>query len=183
MGLRINIKKTEVVVSSKSIDPPQCNIILDGTPIKQSNSFVYLGSMITHDARCNKEIEKRIIIAKNAFSSMKTLLTNNRIGIQTRIRAMKTYVWSTLTYGSEAWTLNKNMKNKINAAEMWFYRRMLKIPWTARVTNEEVLRRVNQERSLLRTIRKRQMEFLGHVIRREKIEYLYLTGMIEGRRA
>ena len=114
---------------------------------------------------------------------MKTLLTNNRIGIQTRIRAMKTYVWSTLTYGSEAWTLNKNMKNKINAAEMWFYRRMLKIPWTARVTNEEVLRRVNQERSLLRTIRKRQIEFLGHVIRREKIEHLCLTGMIEGRRA
>ena len=114
---------------------------------------------------------------------MKTLLTNNRIGIQTRIRAMKTYVWSTLTYGSEAWTLNKNMKNKINAAEMWFYRRMLKIPWTARVTNEEVLRRVNQKRSLLRTIRKRQIEFLGHVIRREKIEHLCLTGMIEGRRA
>ena len=58
MGLRINIKKTEVVVSPKSIDPPQCNIILDGTPIKQSNSIVYLGSMITHDARCNKEIGK-----------------------------------------------------------------------------------------------------------------------------
>ena len=114
---------------------------------------------------------------------MKTLLTNNRIGIQTRIRAMKTYVWSTLTYGSEMWTLSKNMKNKINAAEMWFYTRMLKIPWTARVTNEEVLRRVNQERSLLRTIRNRQMEFLGHVIRREKIEHLCLTGMIEGRRA
>ena len=113
---------------------------------------------------------------------MKTLLKNNNISIQTRIRALKTYVWSTLTYGSETWTLNKTLKSKINAAELWFYRRILRLSWTDRVSNEEVLRRVDQQRSLLKIIRRRQMEFLGHVIRREKLEHLSLTGMIEGRR-
>ena len=140
--------------------------VINGIRIKQSSSFVYLGSTITQDARCNKEIEKRIIIAKNAFNSMKTLLKNNNLGIQTRVRALKTYIWSTLTYGSETWTLNKALKNKINAAEMWFYRRMLRISWVDRVTNEEVLERVGQGRALLGTIMRRQMEFLGHIIRR-----------------
>ena len=96
MGLKINIKKTEVVVASKNPEPPICNILIDGTRVKQSSSFVYLGSTITQDARCNTETEKRIMIARNAFNNMKTLLTNNNIGIQTRIRALKTYVWSTL---------------------------------------------------------------------------------------
>ena len=91
-------------------------------------------------------------------------------------------MWSTLTYGSETWTLNKTLKSKINAAELWFYRRILRLSWTDRVSNEEVLRRVDQQRSLLKIIRRRQMEFLGHVIRREKLEHLSLTGMIEGRR-
>ena len=130
MGLKINKKKTEIVVTSKNPEPPNCNVMIDGTRVKQSSAFTYLGSIITQDARCNKEIEKRIITAKNAFNSMKTLLKNDRIGIQTRVRALKTYVWSTLTYGSETWTLSKTLKNKINAAELWFYRRMLRLSWT-----------------------------------------------------
>ena len=66
---------------------------------------------------------------------------------------------------------------------MWFYRRMLRVSWRDRVTNEEVLRRVGQQRTLLAELRKRQMNFLGHVLRNEKVEHLCLTGMIEGRRA
>ena len=138
MGLKINTRRTEVVVASKNFEPPDCNILIDGARIKQSSAFVYLGSIISQDERCNKEIERRILIAKNAFNSMRTLLTNNNLGIQTRVRALKTYVWSTLTYGCETWTLSKTVKNKIKAAELWFYRRMLRISWTDRVTNEEV---------------------------------------------
>ena len=183
LGLKINIRKTEVMVASKNPEPPVCNIQLQGERIKQSSSFVYLGSLITQDARCNKEVEKRILIAKNAFNNMKTLLTNNNVGIQTRVRALKAYVWSTLTYGSETWTLSTYLKNKIKAAEMWFYRRILRVSWVDRVTNEEILRRVGQGRALLGEIRRRQMEFLGHLIRGEGMEYRCLTGMIEGRRA
>ena len=183
MGLNINIKKTEVMVASKKIDPPNCNLYIDNTRIKQVDRFVYLGSTLSQDARSKGEIERRILIAKNAFSSMKNLLTNNRISMTTRVRALKTYVWSTLMYGSESWTLNREMKSKLKAVEMWFYRRMLRVSWRDRVTNEEILVRVGQCRSLLGEIRKRQMDFLGHVLRREKIEHLCLTGMFEGRRA
>ena len=183
MGLKINIKKTEVVVASKNPEPPNCNIIINNTRIKQANNFVYLGSTISQDARPNREIERRILIAKNSFNSMKNLLTNNRMNIQTRVRALKTYIWSTLMYGAESWTLNREMKMKLNAAEMWFYRRMLRVSWRDRVTNEEVLLRVGQRRSLLAELRRRQMSFLGHVIRNEKMEHLCLSGMIEGRRA
>ena len=114
---------------------------------------------------------------------MKNLLTNNRINIKTRVRAMKTYVWSTLMYGSESWTLNKTLKNKLNAAEMWCYRRMLRINWTDRVTNEEVLQRIGMQRTLIKEIRKRQINFLDHILRREKTEHLCLTGKIEGRKS
>ena len=94
MGLKINIKKTEVVVVSKNSEPPNCNILINNEVIKQSNNFVYLGSMMTQDGRSKQEIQRRILIAKNAFKNMKNLLTNNRISVQTRIRALKTYVWT-----------------------------------------------------------------------------------------
>ena len=75
------------------------------------------------------------------------------------------------------------MGGKLEAAEMWFYRRMLRIPWTAHVTNEEVLRKIGTERKLLPTVRKRQLEFLGHVMRKESLENLTLTGRIEGKKS
>ena len=128
-------------------------------------------------------MEKRIIIAKGTFQKMRSLLSNNRINTLTRVRALKTYIWSTLMYGSESWTLSRGLINKLNAAEMWFYRRMLRISWTNRITNEEVLRRIGMQRTLVKEIRKRQLNFLGHILRKEKIEHLCLTGKIEGRRA
>ena len=183
IGLNINIKKTEVMVASKNPETPNCNLYINNTRIKQVDSFVYLGSTLSKDARSKEEIERRILIAKNAFNNMKNLLTNNGINMTTRVRALKTYVWSTLMYGSESWTLNREMKNKLKAVELWFYRRMLRVSWRDRMTNEEVLVRVGQRRSLLGEIRKRQMDFLGHVLRGEKIEHLCITGMFEGRRA
>ena len=96
---------------------------------------------------------------------------------------MKTFIWSTLTYRCESWTLTKDSKKRIEAAEMWFYRRMMRIPWTARKTNQEVLNLANTTRELLHKIRKRQLNFLGHIIRRQSIEHLALTGRVEGRRA
>ncbi|GFN77760.1 RNA-directed DNA polymerase from mobile element jockey [Plakobranchus ocellatus] len=75
-------------------------------------------------------------------------------------------------YGCEAWTISKQIQNKLEATEMWFLRRMLRIPWTAKKTNERVLNEANKRRSLVRTIRKCQATFLGHVMRRGKLEHL-----------
>ena len=86
-------------------------------------------------------------------------------------------------YGSEAWTISNTMKKRLDALEMWFLRRMLRVSWRDHVTNDEVLRRAQTNRTLLRTIRARQMKFLGHVIRENGLEKICLQGMVDGKRA
>ncbi|GFO26498.1 endonuclease-reverse transcriptase [Plakobranchus ocellatus] len=113
---------------------------------------------------------------------MKTILTNKHISIETRKRALQCYMEPVLMYGCEAWTLSKQIQNKLEATEMWFLRRMLRIPWTAKKTNERVLNEANKSRSLVRTIKKRQATFLDHVMRRRKLEHL-VTGKFEGKRS
>ena len=96
---------------------------------------------------------------------------------------MKCYVWSTMLYGCETWSISKVMRDRLEAAEMWLLRRMLRIPWTARMTNEEVRERAGVKREVIATIRARQLNFLGHILRENKLEKLTLQGKIEGRRA
>ena len=181
-GLNINAKKTECMVISKRLPVPTFNLLCGNQVVKQVDSFKYLGSTITEDARCEVEIKRRIGIAKKTFSDMGYLLKNRKISIRTRKNMMKTYIWSTLLYGAESWTLSVGLVKRLEAIEMWLWRRMMKIPWTARLTNEEVLNMVGEKRQLVLTIRKRQFKFLGHTMRRNGMENLALTGMIEGKR-
>ena len=134
------------------------------------------------NGKCITEIKKRIATAKDAFQKLSLILKNRNISMTTKFRVLKTYVWSTLTYGCECWTITSDIEKKIEAAEMWFIRRMLRISWAEKKTNVNVLREGNVQRSLLKTIRKRQMEFLGHVCRRRGLEFLSLTGKVEGKR-
>ena len=93
-----------------------------------------------------------------------------------RIRVLKCYVWSTLLYGSETWTLTSDLMKQLEATDMWFLRKMLRITYKDRVTNEEVLSRANVDRTMMKDIVKRQMEFFGHVIRKEELDNLVVTG-------
>ena len=181
MGL--TLKKTECMVNSKKAIAPSCNLQSKGQQIKLVKKFKYLGYMITSDGKCITEIKKRIATAKDAFQKLSLILKNRNISMTTKFRVLKTYVWSTLTYGCECWTITSDIEKKIEAAEMWFIRRMLRISWTEKKpnVNVNVLREGNVQRSLLKTIGKRQMEFLGHVCRRRGLE-LSLTGKVEGKR-
>ena len=181
-GLNINVKKTESMVISKQSPVPRINLRCGNQIVKQVDRFIYLGSMITEDARCETEVKRRIGIAKKTFNDMRNLLTNRKLSVKTRKNIMKTYIWSTLLYGVESWTLSLGLRRRLEAIEMWLWRRMMKVPWTARRTNEAVLNMVGEGRQLLRTVRKRQLKFLGHSMRREGLENLALTGMVEGRR-
>ena len=181
MGLRINKKKTECLVISKRT-APACNIRIREEAIKQVDKFKYLGSVVTVDGRCESEIRQRIGIAKNAFDKMRNMLTNRHIRINTRIRVIKTYVWSTLLYGCESWTISKDMERRLEAFEVWCWRRMMRVSWMERRTNVSIFEEIGRERELLRSIRRRQMRFLGHVMRREQLENVSLTGRISGAR-
>ena len=114
---------------------------------------------------------------------MSAVFKNRQLKVTTKIRILECYVWSVLLYGCDAWTINICMEKRIEAVEMWFLRRMIRIPWTDRVSNEEVLKRAKVKRQLMKVIRKRQMQFLGHIMRCEGMENLVLTGKIEGRRS
>ena len=123
-----------------------------------------------------------LAIAKQRFNNIRNLLTNTKLSIQTRIRFVKCYIWPILLYGCETWSINKDLENRLRATEMWLWRRTLKISWTERKTNEEVLQTISLDRELINSIRKRQLNFMGHIIREDKIEFTCLSGKIEGRR-
>ena len=115
-------------------------------------------------------------------------LTSSNISMSTRQRILNCYIWSILMYGCETWSISSVMRKRLEAAEMWFLRRMLKISWTEKISNERVLTIANVKRKMLQTIKKRKMTFLGHVMRRKgienlSIENLSLTGKVEGKNA
>ena len=95
---------------------------------------------------------------------------------------MKTYIWSVLLYGCECWTISKTMEKRLVALEMWFLRRIFRISWTEKISNKEVLTLAEYEPSLMRAIKKRQLEFFGHINRRNGLEKLVLCGKIKGTR-
>ena len=181
-GLTIHCKKAECMVVSRK-DSPKCDLKIGDIKIKQVKKFSYLGSMLTKDGKCDTEIQRRIGIAKDAFQKLSKVLTNRKMTIKTRKRVLDCYVITNLLYASECWTVSAHMRSKLEAAEMWFYRRMLKIPWRLNITNEEVLKKKGAERKLLQTVRRRQLEFLGHVMRKERLENLTLTGCIDGKKS
>ena len=115
---------------------------------------------------------------------MRDLLCNRNLSLQTRIRIVRCYVFPVLLYGHEGWTLTKTLEKKLEAFEMWVYRRMLKISWTDRVRNTDVLARMKKEVEVLYEIKRRKLDYFGHVMRNEKYRLLQLVmeGKIEGKR-
>ncbi|KAG1681055.1 DNA replication licensing factor MCM5 [Nymphon striatum] len=183
MGLTINVKKTKSMTISKKQQPPNCKLTIGEKSIEQKDKFNYLGNFLTADGKSKTAIRTRIAMAKNKFQSMKQILTNRNLSNQLKIRLLKCYIWPVLMYGCETWTITPGLKGNIEAAEMWFLRRMFKISYRDRVSNIRVLERAKTTRELLNCIQKRQLTFLGHSIRRGKLECLALEGRLEGKRS
>ena len=160
-----------------------CNLSCKGETIKQVTNFKYLGCTITPDAKCDTEIKKRMAISKDTFSKMKAVFTNRNISLNTKLNTLKAYVWSVLMYGCECWTLTSDLERKLEATEMWFIRRILKISWNERKSNEEVMEMCGYKRALITTIRRRQLDFFGHLNRADRIEKQLLCGKISGARS
>lgn len=183
LGLKINIDKTKTMMVGRTpID--RLNISVNGQQIQQVPKFKYLGSWITEDLDPDTEIRSRIEQARAIFTNMRTLLSNQSLSLRLRYRFVKGYVYSVLLYGVETWTLKAKTMNRLEAFEMWIYRRLLRIPWTDRVRNDEVLRRMGTERMLLQIVKKRKTAYLGHIFRNTKYQFLKLImeGKIEGKR-
>ena len=180
-GLNMNVRKTKTMVMSRG-DDVQTDITADNEILEQLNLMKYLGQSMTPDGRSDKEIQIRIAIAKSRFEAMSKLFTSKQLSIDLRLRMLNCYIYSVLLYGCETWTINKTMQNKLEACEMWFLRRMGKISWTQKLTNEKVLSMLNTKRQLLYNIKRRKMCFFGHIKRHNTLVKQVLEGKIEGKR-
>src|SRR3984885_8773904 len=136
--------------------------------------------MITTDAKCQREIKRRIAKGKDTFMKRKELL-RGKMNRNLKKRMIKTLVWSTVLYGSETWTMRKEDIKKLEAFKMWTWRKMEKISWKERKTNEEVLEMIDKERKLMKTIRERQRKWIGHTLRGESLLRVVIEGKLEGK--
>jgi len=185
IGLKINKSKTKVMkISKKSNIINIINIKLDDVSLEQVKNYKYLGTLINENLDTEIEIKSRIEQARQSFMKWKNLLCHRSLNINTRIRTLKCYIWSILLYGVETWTIKQTTVKKLEAVEMWFYRRMLKISWTKKISNLQVLQTINKERELLTTIMNRKSRYLGHIMRNDKYQLLQLIleGKIAGKR-
>jgi hypothetical protein len=183
-GLKINIKKTKSMIISRN-DYPNAKIYVSGEEIEQVRQFKYLGCLLNEGWDPENEIKSRVEQARNAFLRLRKFLTDRKLDFNLRYKMLKCYVWPVLLYGMEAWTLKASSINKLEVFEMWCLRRMLRISWTDRVRNEEVLRRAGlQDRELFNYVKSKKTAYLGHIIRGERYTFqqLILEGKIEGRR-
>ncbi|KAI5717312.1 hypothetical protein M8J77_003669 [Diaphorina citri] len=163
--LKINSKKTKTMLIKK--DPIHQNIFikLGNTLLQQVQEFNYLGSVINTNNKSTIDINRRVILAKQAFLNKNKLLTNEHINIEIRKNFIKTFVWSVLTYGSETWTIDKRDRMRLEATEMWMWRRMTKTSWIEKKSNERLLREIRESRQLMNTIESRRIKLIGHIIR------------------
>ena len=181
-GLNLNAKKTETMVITKRKDNPNSQLTVKGVLINQTNKFKYLGSIVTADGKSIEDVKNRIGQAKSAFKDMNNIFTSNSMSIHLKKRLLQCYVEHILLYGCETWNMNEETKKRLESAEMWFLRRMMKVAWTERKTNETILKEAETERRLLSVILERQARFFGHVMRRDGLEKLVTTGMVDGKR-
>src|SRR5438034_4414547 len=121
-------------------------------------------------------------MAKDTFYKLTNIFLNRNIRLSTKLNVLDTYVYSILLYASECWTTSATMAKKLEAVEMWFYRRILRNSYTKHITNQEDLSRIATTRNLIITVRGRQMSFFGHVMRNKEIESFSIRGIIEGKR-
>ena len=114
---------------------------------------------------------------------MRTLLSCRGINLKTRLRAIKCYIWPTPFNGVETWTITKSLLSRLDAYEMWVYRRVLKISWKENITKEEVLRRMGTGREIVRKFKTRKLQYLGQLIRHNTSQIQLIEGQKEGRRS
>ena len=182
-GMKMNAKKTKSMVISRKEAKPRIKIKIGQTDIEQVDNFIYLGQMITEDGRSDKEIIRRISIAKGIFNKMsKNVLCKKETSLKTRKRILTCYVWSTLLYGADTWTLNTEMIKRLSAFEMWCYRKMLRISWYDKISNEEVLKWIKEKRTLVTSIKIKKLKLFGHIVRRNNLQRDLMEGHINGKR-
>ncbi len=181
-GLAINRDKTKMMVVNRSENNQPDIKHISNCDVVQS--YVYLGSNITNTGGCEDEIRRRCAITRSAVERLTKIWKDRRITKTTKVRLMGSLGFPIFLYGAETWTLRLKERRKIDALEMWCWRRLLRISWTAHRTNISILKELNIKERLSSTVQIRILRFFGHVTRKEdSMERLVVQGQMEGKRS
>ena len=142
---------------------------IDEETVETVADFIFLGSKITADGDCSHEIKRRFLLGETLFKVMTNLdsiLTSRDITLSTKVHLIKAMVFPVVIYGCESWTIKKAECRRIGAFKLWCWRRLLRVPWTARRSNQSILKEVSPEYSLERLMPKLKLQYFGHLMRR-----------------
>ena len=159
VGLNLNIQKTKIMACS-----PITSRQIDGETVKTVSDFIFLGSKITADGDCSHEIERCLLLGRKVITNLDSILKSRDIALPTKVRLVKAMVFPVVRYGCESWTVKKAEHRRIDAFELWCWRRLLRVPWTARRSNQSILKEISPEFSLEGLMLKLKLQYFGHLM-------------------
>ena len=178
VGLKLNIQKTKIMASG-----PITSWQIDGETMETVTDFIFLGSKITADADCNHEIKRCLLLGRKAMTNLDSILKSRDITLPTKVHLVKAMVFPVVMYGCESWTVKKAERLRIDAFELWCWRRLLRVPWTARRSNQSILKEISPGCSLEGLMLRLKLQYFGHLMRRvDSLEKTLMLGGIGGRR-
>ena len=156
---------------------------VDGETMETVTDFILGGSRITSDGDCSHEIKRHLLLGRKAMTNLDSLLASRDITLPTQVRLVKAMVFPVVKYGCESWTIKKAEGRGIDAFELWCWRRLLRVPWTARRSNQLFLNEINPEYSLEGLMLKLKLQYFDHLMRgANSLEKTLMPGKIKGRR-
>ena len=176
VGLKLNIQKTKIMASS-----PITSWQIDGETVETVADFIFGGSKITADGDCSHKIKRLLLLGRKVMTNLNSILKGRDITLPTKVHLVKAMVFPIVMYGCESWTIRKHECWRIDAFELWGWRRLLRVPWTARRSNQSILKEIISEYSLEGLMLKLKLQYFGHLNgRTDSFEKTLMLGKIEG---
>ena len=177
-GLKLNIQKTKIMASG-----PITSWQIHQETVKTVTDFVFCGSKITADDDCSHEIKRHLIHGRKVMTNLDSIFKSREVTLSTKVCLVKAMVFPVVTYGCESWTIKKAEHRRLDAFELWCWRRLLRVPWTATRSNQSILKEISPGCSLEGLMLKLKLQSFGHLMwRTDSFEKTLMLGKTEGRR-
>ena len=178
VGLKLNIQKTKIMASG-----PITSWQINGEIMKTVRDYIFLGSKITANCYCSHEIKRCLLLGRKAMTNLDSILKSRDVTLPTKVNLVKAMVFPVVMYGCESWTVKKAECRRIDAFELQCWRRLLRVPWTARRSNYSILKEISPEYSLGGLMLKLKLQYFGHLMQRtDSLEKTVILEKFEGRR-
>ena len=176
--LKLNIQKTKIMASG-----PITSWEIDEETVEPVSDFIFLGSKITTDGDCSHEIKRHLLLGRKVITNLDSILKSRDITLPTKVRLVKAMVFPMVMYACEIWTVKKAECRRIDAFELWCWRRLLRVPWTTRRSNQSILKKISPGCSLEGLMLKLKLQYFGHLMWRvDSLEKTLMLGGIGGRK-